>query len=353
MTRICKTALRAIGTMIVAFCGALASPYASATDAPARFRISEQHALAGEGSWDYLALDATGRRLFVTRSDRVQVIHPDTGELLAEIPGTAGVHGVAFAEDLHLGFTSNGRSNSVTVFDTQTLQTVTQIKVRGSKPDAILYVPQSRRVFVFDGDSNSVDVIDAVQQKLVHSFELGGRPEFAVNDGTHVFVNLEDSAKLASIDIATEKVTRQVALTPCEEPTGLAIDPRLGHLYSVCANGKMMVVDVASGKIVGEIGIGKRPDAVAVDPATGRIYASCGEGTLAVVGRDDHGHYGLLASVPTRPGAKTLALDSARQRVYLVAAQYEVAAAPSAEQPHPRPKAIAGSFQLLVVTPVQ
>jgi hypothetical protein len=53
--------------------------------------------------------------------------------------------------------------------------------------------------------------------------------------------------------------------------------------------------------------------------------------------------------VVTQKSARTMALDSASHRLYLVAAQFGAAPAPTADQPHPRPSVRDGSFKVLVV----
>jgi hypothetical protein len=50
----------------------------------------------------------------VTRGQHVRVLGAAPGKQIGEIPNTAGVHGVAFARDLKLGFTGNQRDNRVT-----------------------------------------------------------------------------------------------------------------------------------------------------------------------------------------------------------------------------------------------
>src|SRR5208282_6844416 len=84
------------------------------------YEIVARYAVGGAGGWDYLAVDEKRHRLYISRGDHVQVMDIRSGELVGDLPGTAGVHGIALAEDIGLGFTSNGRSDSVTVFDLNT-----------------------------------------------------------------------------------------------------------------------------------------------------------------------------------------------------------------------------------------
>ncbi len=312
-------------------------------------QVSEHYTLPGEGGWDFLTYDTQGQRLFIARSDRVQVINPATGLLLGEINNTAGVHGVALAQDLGLGFTSNGRSNTVSVFNLKTLKVQTEIAIQGVNPDVILYVPEVHRVYAFNGRSHDISVIDAHSLKPVNLISLKGRPEFAVSDGHNLYFNLEDTAQLVTMDLKTEHITRTIDLAHCEEPTGLALNPKLGHLFSVCSNGVMVVVEALSGKILSHVPVGKEPDAAIFDSYTGNIYSSSRLGTLSVVAQDKPNHYALTTNVPTHMGARTMALDTTLHQLFLVAADFEPAPAATPEQPNPHPKQTPGTTQLLVV----
>src|SRR5258708_38745797 len=128
--------------------------FSTSAFAQAQYQLKQKYVLGGDGGWDALTYDPAGKRLFLSRSTRVMVVDATKGTLLAEIPDTAGVHGIALAQEFGKGFTSNGRDNSVTVFDLKTLKQTAQIKIEGGEnPDAILYDAASKRVFVFNGRS--------------------------------------------------------------------------------------------------------------------------------------------------------------------------------------------------------
>ena len=86
------------------------------------YHLVKKLAIGGEGGWDYLTVDGAARRLYVSRSTRVQVFDADSGAPVGEIPNTAGVHGVALVRELDRGFTSNGRASTVTVFELKSLK---------------------------------------------------------------------------------------------------------------------------------------------------------------------------------------------------------------------------------------
>jgi DNA-binding beta-propeller fold protein YncE len=312
--KLLPAALLALATVPLA-CAAASSP------PPAR--LLSRLALGGPGGWDYLAFDAPSRHLFVSRGDRVLVIDVDAGKQVGTIAGTAGVHGIAFADDLHRGFVSDGRSASVTVFDLASLKTVATITGTGQNPDAILYDSASHHVLTFNGKSASASVIDPAKQAVIGSIALPGKPEFAVADGAgHVYVNIEDKSELVQLDSIHGKVLQVWSLAPCASPTGLAIDNAHHRLFSVCDNRTMAVLDAADGHHVADVPIGEGPDGVVFDAAEAMVYSANGEsGTLTAVHEDDPDHYRVTATVPTQVSARTLTLDPKLHRLYLSAAR--------------------------------
>jgi len=298
------------------------------------YAIHDRIALSGDGKWDYASIDASHQRLYITHGKQVQVIDLGTHEMAGAIAGTDGVHGVAFAPELNLGFTSNGRSDSVTVFALDSLAVKQQVKVSGKNPDAILYVPQAHQLYAFNSGSANVTVFDAPGMQIVSTIKVGGRPEFAVTDGAgRIYFNIEDKNAIEVIDIAAGKVIAHWPLAGCEEPTGLALDIAHARLFAACKNKLATVVDARDGKHVADFAIGTHPDAVAYDAATGRIYVSNGDSaTLTIVQQLTPDRYDVLAQVPTTVGAKTMAFDPATKYVYL-------------------PASIDGALKVLVVAP--
>jgi YVTN family beta-propeller protein len=312
----------------------------------------QRHLIGGPGGWDFLTFDSVRKRVFITRGDRVQVWDVNSRAVVAEIAGTAGVHGVALAQDLNRGFTSNGRANTVSVFGLDDLRSSATIAIPGQNPDAILYVPALKRVFAFNGRSKDVTVIDAVSLAVMATIPLGGKPEVAVASAEgRVFVNIEDTGEVVVLDPSGSRIEKRWPLKPCEEPTGLALDAARQRLFSVCANHMMVVVDSTSGRLVAHLPIGAEPDGAEFDPASGRAFSANGEGTLTVVQEEDAEHFGVVATIVTQPRARTLALDPVSQLLYLVTASFGPPPPSTAEQPRPRAPMVKDTFTLLVVDP--
>jgi DNA-binding beta-propeller fold protein YncE len=313
------------------------------------YRVIKTYKLGGEGGWDYLNLDSSSRRLYISRATHVIVIDADSGKPVGDIPDTPGVHGIALAPELGRGFVSNGQEGTVTVFDIQSLKIITKIKA-GDNPDAILFDPATKRVFTFNGKSHDSTAIDAAKGTVLGTIKLEGKPEFAASDGKgEIFVNIEDKSQLDAIDPAKLEVKSRWPLAPCEEPSGLSIDRKNRRLFAGCGNKMMAVVDADSGTVLATPAIGEGVDATAFDPGTGLAFASCGEGVLTVVREESPGKFSAMENVKTQEGARTLALDDKTHQVYVVTAKFGPPPAPTADQPHPRHSILPDTFVVLVL----
>jgi YVTN family beta-propeller protein len=322
---------------------------ATAMPGPSGYHLLKTIALGGEGGWDYITFDSPTRRLFISRQTKVIVLDVDSEKVVGEIPNTEGVHGIALAPEFNRGFTSNGRANTVTIFDMKTLAVIDTVQA-GTNPDAIIYDPASKRVFAMNGRSSNSTAIDAATGKVVGTIPLSGKPEFAAADGAgHVYVNIEDKSEIWQIDSQNLTVTARWPLAPCREPSGLAIDAAHRRLFAGCGNKMMAVVDADSGKVIATPEISDGVDANGFDPGTGFAFASNGQSaTLSVIHEDTPDKYTVVENVPTQKGARTMTLDPKTHEVYLVTADFGSRPAPTPENQHPRPTILPNSFVVLV-----
>jgi YVTN family beta-propeller protein len=316
-----------------------------------QYKVAGRIPLSGDNGWDYLAADSSNRQLYVSHGTEVQVVNLDSGKQVASIGGMKRIHGIALANDLKKGFITDGGDNVVVVFDLKSNAVTQKIKA-GENPDGILFEPTRKRIYAFNGRSNSATVIDATADKVIATVPLSGKPEFPATDGKgNVYVNIESKNSLVRLDADGTKVKREWALTGCEEPSGLAMDIEGRRLFSVCSNKTMAVTDADNGKQVAKVVIGEGPDAAGYDPETKLVFSSNSDGTLNVVKQDSPDKYRIVQNVKTEEGARTMALDEETHKIYLSVAEFGPAPAPTADNPHPRPKPKPGSFHLLVVAP--
>src|SRR5262249_1202080 len=164
------------------------------------YQVKKKIPIPGQGSWDYLTVDESARRLYVSHGTRVEVLDVDSQTIVGQIPDTLGVHGIAIAPELGRGFISDGQASTVTIFDLKTLKFIAKVTT-GKKPDAIIYDAASSRIFAFNGGGNSTTVIEAADGKVAATIDLGGSPEFAAaDDAGYVFNNLEDKNLVVKIN---------------------------------------------------------------------------------------------------------------------------------------------------------
>jgi YVTN family beta-propeller protein len=319
--------------------------------AAAPYKFIREIAVGGEGGWDYLSIDQASRRLYVSHTSKVVVIDIDTNEVVGEVADTPGVHGFAVAQELGLGFASDGRENKASIVDLKTLKTTSKVDT-GQNPDSILYVPGRQEVYTFNGRSDDATVFEAKTGKVVATIPLGGKPEFAVYDPGlgRIFNNIEDKSVVVSIDARTHKVVDTWPIAPGEEASGMAIDTKNHLIFIGCHNKLMVMMDCTNGKVVASVPIGQGVDANCFDPATGLAFASNGDGTVTIAHLDSPTKLTVVQTLNTQAGSRTMTLDPATHRIYLSAAQFE-AAAPAAAGGRQRRAMVPGSFKVLVYGP--
>lgn len=310
-------------------------------------KISFGAAEGGREYFDYINVDATARRAYLSHGTEFLVVNLDTGELAGKVTGLKRDHGVALVPELGRGYISDGDAAQIVVFDLKTFKTIGQIK---GEPDAdsIIYDPASKHVFVFNGDPNSATVIDPVAGTVVATVPLGGAPEQAVADGRGmIYDNLEDKNEVIAIDSRAMKISARWPVTSGGQPVSMAMDRQHRRLFIGCRNPKVfLVMDADTGKIVSEpFPIGGRVDSNIFDPETRLAACSTGDGTIHVFHEDSPNKFSAVETVKTEFGAKTMAVDSKTHNLLVDTADFEAPAADS-KQKNPTPKP--GTFRLLI-----
>lgn len=309
------------------------------------FRIANTFHIASSGGWDYIALNPVSNRLYVSHGTQVNILDKNTGDSVGVILNTTGVHGIAFAAEYKKGFTSNGRLNTVSVFDINTNAVTAEIKT-GENPDAIMYDASAKKVIVCNGHSNNLTIIDPSNNTVTKTVALSGKPETAVSDGNgRLYVNIEDKSEIAVVNTKTWKVEEQWKTGKGKEPAGLAIDIKTRRLFAGCDK-LLIVMSTEDGKVISELPIGDGCDGVGFDNNTKQIFCSNGEGTMTIVDEKSDNEYKVAANVPTKKGARTLVVDETAHVIYLPTADFGAA---DANAEHKRPAMKPGSFQVLVM----
>ncbi|MEO5908034.1 MAG: YncE family protein [Ginsengibacter sp.] len=308
------------------------------------FKVVKTYPIKSSGGWDYIAVN--DHKVYVSHGSQVNILDENSGDSVGIIPGTTGVHGIAFDNDLHRGYTSNGRLNNVFVFDLSTNKILKEIPT-GVNPDAISYEPFSKTIITCNGRSNSLSVIDPEKGTVIETIDLGGKPEEAVSDGQgKLFVNLEDQNQIAEVDMKNYTVLNRWPIAPGESATGLTLDKKTNRLFAGCDNKMMVVMDATNGKVITSLPIGDGCDGVAFDENKDLVFASCGEGIMTVIKEKDANNFQVVQTVSTQQTARTIALDPTNNTLFLPAANLEPADPNATSR---RRSYVPGSFKVLVV----
>jgi YVTN family beta-propeller protein len=306
------------------------------------FHVLKDMPIATSGGWDYITVDGASKRIFVSHATQVHVLST-AGDSLGIIPNTNGVHGIALVPSLGKGYTSNGRANTVSVFDLKTLKVSAEIPV-GQNPDAIFYDDFSKKIITCNGRSKDATILDPATDKVVGTVPLGDKPETAVSDGKgKIFVNGETTSVIIVFDANTYKEITRYKIDGGEEPSGLGIDRNTNRLFIACAGSKTMVImNAANGKTVAKFPIGDS-DGLVFDPETKMAYASNTGGTISAVRELSADKFEFVENITSEPSARTIGIDLFTHRLYLPAAKTEPATGAG------RPKQIPGSFHVIEV----
>lgn len=314
------------------------------------YKVVGRYPIGGVGGFDYIAIDSSARRLYVSHSTQVEVLDADSGKIVGTIPDTPGVHGAAIAPAFKHGFTSNGRENKVSMFDSTTLALIRKIDV-GKGPDGIYYDERTKRVFTNNHGSHDITAIDAATGDVVGTVPAKGDGESAIiGSNGLIYVNIEDTAEVVAFDPKSLEVKHRFPIGLAKVPTGLAYDGKTNRLFIGCRDEpKMVVMDASSGKVITSFPIGRGVDYAGFDPQAKLIFFSCSDGTLNIFHEKSADVYEDAGAIKTQPSARTMAFDPKTKKIFLPAAEYTET--PPA-QPGGRPTRTMkpGSFVVLVVS---
>lgn len=335
---------------VISALGILASPAVYAQSPPA-YTVTKTVTLGAPDRWDYVTFDPQSHRAYVAHGDRVTVVDGHDGTVLGQIEGMpGGTHGTAIAAAAGHGYTDDGKAGEAASFDLRTLKVEKRIKA-AEDADGIAFDPVSGHVFVINGDTGSVTVIDPKANAAIATVDLGGKLEDAVSGGDgKLYVNGAGKSEIVRLDTKSNKVDAHWSISECERPHGIAIDRATHRLFSSCVNSVMVVVNTQTGAVVAKLPIGRGTDAAAFDPKRKYAFSSNGlDGTLSIIQEKDPQTFVSLGEVKTMVSARTMAIDPDSGRIYLVAADLQSPDANAA--PGTRRAVVPGSVKLLFLDP--
>jgi len=342
--------------LIIAVMAALFAPSATATvaaqtEAP-NYHISKVVSLGDPDRWDYVVFDPDSRRVYVAHGDRVTVVDGGGGAIIGTVEGMpGGTHGIAVSHATGKGYTDDGKAGVVVAFDLTTLKVVKRIKAE-TDADGIVFDPPSGHIFVIDGDSGRLTVIDPKTDAVIATIDGGGGLEFGDSGNNGKFyVDGAEKNEIVRVDTATNTADAHWPMPTCVRPHGLAIDRAHRRLFASCSNKVMVVINADNGVVIATLPIGAGTDFASFDSERGLAYSSNRDGTLSVIAEQSPTSFVSLPAIPTQLGARTMAIDPKSGRIYLVTADVTVNASAAPTDFRHRYSVKPGSVRLLFLDP--
>jgi YVTN family beta-propeller protein len=329
--------------MLTSFLAALLASAGATATPPQGYHVVAQLP-AGDGGWDLLSVAPTDQRLYVAHGDRVTAFDLRTGAATDKLVAGQRVHAALAIPGTHEVLSTNGETNDALLFDGRTGAIRATIPT-GTKPDAAAYDPATRTVWVMNPGSGDITVVDPASAKVLATIPVGGSLEMGEADGHgRMYVNIEDKNEVAVLDTRERKLVKRFPLDGCDGPTGIAVDARAGEIVSACGGNAVAIVSAPDGRQIARLPIGKGADGAAFDPVHGVALVPGGrDGNLTVIRLGAKPQ--VIGQVATAVSARTIAVDPSTGRAYLPSATLSPA------PPGERPKAVPGTFKLLVVAP--
>lgn len=321
---------------------------------PPVYHVTKTVALGAPDRWDYLVYDAPSHRLYVSHGDRLTVLDGRDGSQLGEVVGMpGGTHGIGIVPGVGKGYTDDGKAGEAVAFDLKTFKTGARIP---AQPDAdgIAFDPTSGHIFVVNGDSKTLTVIDPKTDTAIATVDAGGKLEYAVSgENGYLYVNGAGNKEIVRVNTATNQADAHWPIPNCTSPHGLAIDKAAHRLFVSCVNAVMTVVNADTGAVVATLPIGNGTDGAAFDPKRKLVFSSNYDGTLTAVREAGPEKFEAAGSIPTAVTGKNMTIDPETGRLFVTVADLDPSV-PIPTGPDGRPgrgKPLPGSLKVLFLDP--
>jgi DNA-binding beta-propeller fold protein YncE len=319
MKRILLSSTAGAGLAIAAVLAAFVAPRAALAqdDSSALLTPGAKVKIPGGGKFDFLEVDSVHHRLLAAheKNGTAAFIDLNTNKLIKVVPTDCPPVHIVLDPDNGRYFISGSDDKKVVVLNADDFSTVGVVEMP-AETDAILLDPKANRIFVTNDEGSHVWGIDPNSLKVVATIDIPGSPEYMLYDASadKIYLNLKSTSQLATIDPNSGQVASTWSVAPADKPHGLCFDKDTGRLFSVGANGKLVAIDVSTGKVTASADVAAGVDQNAFDPSTKRIYCASG-GRMSVVQETDDG-LKFLGNVKTFDTAKNVAVDPVTHAVW-------------------------------------
>jgi len=287
-----------------------------------------------DGDFDHFAPDVDGHRLFLTdeENDKVDVLDMTSNKRIHTMEDTKAPHAILYRKDLKRLFVVEGDASAVKVYDSDTYEPVSEIKV-SIDADSIAYDPATSHLYVVNGGREAhtpyslISVIDTNAPKKLRDIQINSNHVEALvleKSGPRLFCNITGQNAVGVLDRNKNSLSATWSLPSGDKANvAMALDESNHRLFVATRNpGKLVVLDSDSGKTIADLPAVGMVDDAAYDATHKRIYLA-GDGYLDVFEQKDADHYSLLGRVQGGFRAKTGIFVPELNRYYLAVPHHE------------------------------
>lgn len=272
----------------------------------------------GARKWDHFGVDLKGNRLFVTSEEEpaVEVFDLKTNEHLKSLTDFKEPHNVLPFPEMKKIFVVDGEASEVKILDYDSLKLIGHIPL-SIDADPVVYDPASKYLYVVNGGREAhtptclISVVDTVSGKKLAdmTLETNRLESMAIEKSSQrLFVNMTGINAIGVVDREKRAVVATWPVTAAKENVPLQYDEATHRLFLATRKpSKLVVVNADTGKEVTSLDVADYVDDLAYDAAHHRLYVpgGGGAGAVSVIAQRGADEYEVIATVPTKPGAKT------------------------------------------------
>ncbi len=280
--------------------------------------------------WDHFGVDLKSHRLFVTSEEEptVEVFDLQTNKHLRSLTDFKEPHNVLPLPEMNKIYVVDGEASEITVLDYESYKVLGHIPLTIDS-DPIAYDPATKYLYVVNGGREAktpyclVSIVDTTTDKKLADMKLeSNRLESMAleKSGQRLFVNMTGVNSIGVVEREKRAIVQTWPITAAKENVPMQYDEATHRLFVVTRKpSKLVVVNTDTGKEVTSLTVADYVDDLAYDAAHHRLYipAGGGDGAITVVGQQGADDYKVIATIPTKPGAKTARLVPELNRYYV------------------------------------
>jgi DNA-binding beta-propeller fold protein YncE len=268
--------------------------------------------------WDHFGVDLKGNRLFVSSEEEpaVEVFNLKTGEHIRSLTDFKEPHNVIPFPELKKIYVVDGGASEIKILDYDSYKLIGQTALT-IDADPYVYDPVSKLIYVVNGGRAAktptclISIVDtSTGKKLADmTLETNRLESMAIEkSGPRMFVNMTGINAIGVVDRDKRAVVKTWPITAGKDNVPLQYDEATHRLFLATRKpSKFVVVNADNGKEVMSLDVADYVDDLAYDAAHHRLYipGGGGSGAISVVEQRGADDYKVIATIPTKPGAKT------------------------------------------------